>query len=154
MKLQNINKALILIASSVVIAYTQSCNNPKSTPESVVQSNVSTVDVGESAYKRACMTCHQSEGQGLPGTYPPLAATDWVTGGKERLIGVVINGIQGEIEVNGTLYNGVMPPMSYLSDKQVADILTYVRNSFGNEASAITKEEVATVRSGKTLASD
>ncbi len=98
-----------------------------------------------------CFTCHQPNGQGLAGQFPPLAGSDWVLGDKERLIKISIHGLMGEIEVNGVKYNNVMAPPGIppgsLTDQQIADVLTYVRNDWGNSASAVTPLEVAGVRS-------
>jgi len=97
-----------------------------------------------------CVSCHQPTGLGLPGAFPPLADSDWVLGDKERIIKISMHGLMGEIEVNGDKYNGVMiapgvPPGS-LTDQQIADVLTYIRNDWGNSASAVSPEEVANVR--------
>ena len=75
--------------------------------------------------------------------------SDWVSGDKNRLINIVLKGLQDKIEVNGESYEAVMPANDYLSDKEVADVLTYVRNSFGNKATAITSAEVKAVRDKK-----
>ncbi len=104
------------------------------------------VSEGQRLYKQYCTACHQNDGSGVPNMYPPLAGTDWVTGDKTRLIDVVLNGMNGEIEVNGKQYNGVMTPHNFLTDEQLADVLTYIRQSFGNDASEITAKEVAKVR--------
>ena len=97
-----------------------------------------------------CFTCHQPNGQGLAGQFPPLAGSDWVLGDKERLIKISINGLMGEIEVNGVKYNNVMAPPGIppgsLTDQQIADVLTYIRNDWGNSASAVTPFEVSVVR--------
>ncbi len=97
-------------------------------------------------YNTFCGTCHQQNGKGARGRMPPLAGTDWVVGDKERLIRVVLNGLKGSMEINGETYNGVMPGHSFLSDDEIATILTYIRSSFGNEASAISPEEVKAMR--------
>ena len=101
---------------------------------------------GKKVYDSFCLACHMADGSGVPGMHPPLIQTDWVTGDKERLIKITLEGMSGKIEVNGEEYNSIMPPYSHLSDKQIADVLTYVRKSFGNDASAITVEEVQKVR--------
>ena len=97
-----------------------------------------------------CFTCHQPNGQGLAGQFPPLAGSDWVLGDKERLIKISIHGLMGEIEVNGVKYNNVMAPPGIppgsLTDQQIADVLTYIRNDWGNSASAVSPFEVAMVR--------
>lgn len=97
-------------------------------------------------YNTFCGTCHQRNGQGARGRMPPLAGTDWVTGNQERLITVVLNGLQGPLEINGETYNSVMPPHRFLKDDEIATILTYIRKSFGNQASAVSEEEVRRVR--------
>ncbi|MEM0969683.1 MAG: PVC-type heme-binding CxxCH protein, partial [Verrucomicrobiota bacterium] len=108
----------------------------------------------------SCSTCHQATGQGVANIYPPIVDNLWVTGSKERLIKLVLHGLWGPIEVNGTLYDpskGV-PPMTAVgamfSDAEVAAVLSYVRNAWGNQASAITPAEVKAVREatkGRTM---
>jgi mono/diheme cytochrome c family protein/glucose/arabinose dehydrogenase len=97
-----------------------------------------------------CMTCHQPDGGGLSASgFPPLAGTNWVTGNDERLIKLVLKGMQGPIEVLGRNYGGQVPMTPFggmLKDDEVAAVLTYVRNSFGNKASAISPEKVKAVR--------
>lgn len=101
---------------------------------------------GEHVYFTYCGICHQRNGKGAPGRFPPLAETDWVTGDKERLIGIILKGMEGNIVVNGESYNQVMPQHSFLSDKDAAMVLTYIRENFGNDASAVTTAEVKAVR--------
>jgi mono/diheme cytochrome c family protein len=105
-----------------------------------------TADPGREIYTRYCMACHQASGSGVQGMYPTLQNTDWVHGDKSRLIGLLLNGQQGEITVNGQVFRGVMPTHNYLTDQQIADVLTYVRSNFGNNASAVLPGEVATLR--------
>lgn len=100
---------------------------------------------GKSIYTQYCLTCHQADGLGVDGMNPPVAKTDYVLGDKTRLINVLVNGLKG-VDINGEEYHGVMPSQSYLNDQQMADVLTYVRNSFGNKASAVTMAEVKAVR--------
>ena len=102
---------------------------------------------GKKVYESTCLACHQSNGSGVPGMNPPLKQTKWVTGEKAVLIDIVLKGMDEEIEVDGETYDNVMPPFAHLSDEQVADVLTYVRNSFGNKSSAITPQEVKKQRS-------
>lgn len=103
-------------------------------------------EAGELVYKKYCLACHQDNGSGVPGMYPPLIKTSWVQGDKTRLIGILLNGLEGKIEVNGQVYHTAMPPHQYLTDQQIADVLTYVRISYGNEADAVLPEEVASAR--------
>jgi len=98
-----------------------------------------------------CVACHLPNGLGQPGAFPPLDRSDWVLGDKERLIKISIHGLQGEVFVNGEKYVGIMqgfgqPLGSPLNDQQIADVLTYIRNEWGNSVSAISPEEVKAVR--------
>ncbi|MGB3800068.1 MAG: PVC-type heme-binding CxxCH protein [Lewinella sp.] len=108
--------------------------------------------MGEEIFAREsyCETCHQQDGRGLDATgYPPLAGSPWVTGDKDRLIKLVMHGLYGPLEVNGKPYNGQVPMTAYgglLSNEEMAAVLTYVRNAFGNEASMVKPEEVDQVR--------
>ncbi|NJB86718.1 mono/diheme cytochrome c family protein/glucose/arabinose dehydrogenase/lysophospholipase L1-like esterase [Lewinella marina] len=97
-----------------------------------------------------CGTCHQQDGRGLAATgYPPLAGSPWVTGSKERLIKLVMHGLYGPMEVKGKQYDGQVPMTAYgglMDDEEMAAVLTYVRNAFGNEAPMVKPEEIAAVR--------
>lgn len=95
-----------------------------------------------------CAACHQPNGQGLPGMFPPLAGSEWVLGGTERLVAIIQAGIQGPLTVKGTVYGAVPMPAqgAILTDKQMAQVLTYVRRSWGNDASVVTEEMVAAGR--------
>ena len=90
-----------------------------------------------------------ADGLGVDGMNPPLAKTDYVLGDKTRLTNVLLNGLQG-VDIGGEQYHGVMPAQATLSDAQIAAVLTYVRNSFGNKASAVSAAEVKAVRAGNT----
>ncbi len=101
---------------------------------------------GKAAYLGTCSTCHQLEGQGLASVFPPLAGSDYLMADKPRSIRVVLEGLQGPIAVNGQPFNSVMPPLANLTDHEIADVLTYVRNSFGNTGDAVTDADVAKER--------
>jgi mono/diheme cytochrome c family protein len=101
---------------------------------------------GKVLYDKQCLPCHQADGNGVPGMFPPLTATEWVDGDNARLISVVVHGLSGEIEVKGELYNSIMAPLPYLSDKEVMDVLNYVRKQFGTSENEITLDEVRKVR--------
>jgi len=79
--------------------------------------------------------------------FPPLARSDFLMADKQRAIGIVLNGLSGPVTVNGNKFNSVMPPMSQLNDDELANILTYVRNSWGNSGEAVSADEVAHIRS-------
>ena len=102
---------------------------------------------GKTVYMQTCFVCHQVNGEGIPNQIPPLAQADYLMEDKERSIRIVLQGLTGEIVVNNKKYNGVMLPLNNLSDEEIANVLTYVRNSFGNEGEAITSSEVRRVRS-------
>ena len=101
---------------------------------------------GEGLYGTHCGACHQANGQGLAGAFPPLAKSDYLMKDRTRAIATVIEGRSGEITVNKVKYNAVMPGMGHLSDDDIAAILTYVTNTWGNEASAFSVDEVGKVR--------
>ncbi len=101
---------------------------------------------GAAIYQQYCATCHLGDGQGDGTRYPPIAGSEWVTGDKKRLISVVLNGLQGPITVKGQSYQGVMPPQNYLTDQQVAEVLTFVRQHFGDGAPGVYEGEVRQVR--------
>ncbi len=102
------------------------------------------MEKGKRIYAQACFACHQAEGQGLPGVFPPLAKSDYLMADKDRSIRGVFRGQSGEMVVNGVKYNGVMPPV-LLTDEQIAHVLTYVRNAWGNSGDLVTVEEVQKV---------
>ena len=101
---------------------------------------------GESVYQKYCSTCHQPDGQGIPGAFPPVAGADWIEGDEGRLIRLVLNGMQGPITVRGKQYNNVMTPHGFLTDEQISAVLTFVRSSFGNDAPPVSAAAVAAVR--------
>lgn len=106
---------------------------------------------GKRLYNQVCATCHQISGTGVPGVYPPLAASEWVTGSEERLIRILLHGLQGPIEVAGNTYNGNMPAFGAGStynwnDERISHVLTYIRSEWGNAAAPISAEQVTAIR--------
>ncbi len=102
---------------------------------------------GERIYMMRCMSCHQIDGKGIAGVFPPLDGTEWVKGDKGRLIRIVLQGLTGETTVQDVVYSGAMPPWkSFLNDEEIAAVLTYIRGAWNNDASAVTEQEVAAVR--------
>jgi len=104
------------------------------------------IKAGESRFTGTCSVCHQSNGEGLPNVFPPLARSDFLMADKQRAIGIVLNGLTGKVTVNGNAFNSVMPPMSQLNDDELANILTFVRNSWGNSGDVVSAEEVRQIR--------
>ncbi len=101
---------------------------------------------GKVVYTKNCLSCHFADGGGVPNMNPPLVKTSYVLGDKTKLIKVVLNGFAQNVEIDGETYSNNMAPHNFLSDQEIADVLTYVRNSFGNKASAIKAAEVKMVR--------
>jgi nitrite reductase (NO-forming)/hydroxylamine reductase len=104
------------------------------------------MQAGAEVFNMACVACHQATGEGLPGAFPPLARSDFLLADPERAVGIVVRGLTGEVTVNNVKYNSVMPAMTQLSDQQIADVVTYVLNSWGNKGGSIAVERVAAER--------
>lgn len=100
---------------------------------------------GKEIYETNCISCHLVGGEGVANLNPPLIKTSFVLGAKPALINIILNGMQG-VKIDGIAYPNIMPSQDFLTDKEIADVLTYVRNNFGNKASAVTAAEVAAVR--------
>ena len=100
---------------------------------------------GKQVYLEQCLACHQADGSGVPNMNPPLVKSKYVAGDKATLVKIVLNGMHGE-KIGGEDYTGVMAPHPDLTDQEIADVLTFVRNSFGNKASAVTTAQVKSAR--------
>lgn len=120
---------------------------------------VDMVAFGKKQYLAACVTCHQATGAGVPGTYPPLAGSEWVNGSEERLVRIVLHGLTGPVTVAGVQYPGTVQMPSFgqvpnsgynWRDDQIAAVLTYVRQEWGNKGAAITTAKVNEIRSKVT----
>jgi len=105
-----------------------------------------TMERGKKVYTQYCVACHQVDGGGVPGLNPPLEKTSYILGSKTKLIKVILKGMNTHEEIDGETYSNIMAPFNYLTDQQISDVLTYVRNSFGNKATAITPGDVKYVR--------
>ena len=103
------------------------------------------IERGKKVFLSACFACHQANGQGLPGIFPPLAGSDFLKADKERAIHAVAKGLSGPITVNGKTYNNIMPPQDF-NDEQLADALTYVMNSWGNDFGTVSAADVKRIR--------
>jgi nitrite reductase (NO-forming) len=117
----------------------------RQTPAIVAMTTEIQLEKGKRLFLQNCAMCHQLEGQGLPQVFPPLARSDFLMADKNRSMQIVLKGLSGPITVNGNPYDGVMPPV-LLTDEQVANVLTYVRNSWGNQGEAVSPHEVTRVR--------
>lgn len=106
------------------------------------------MEAGARLYTQHCAACHMEDGKGDGVRFPPLEESEWVTGDRRKLIGILLDGLEGEITVNGETFLGTMPPLDYLTDQEIARILTYVRSNFKNNAREITSADVERVRRG------
>ena len=117
----------------------------KAISKPVTSASKSSIAAGEMVYTQFCVSCHLPDGGGVENLNPPLIKTAFINGDKTRLITTILNGMS-QVEINGERYNNVMPSFNYLTDKQVADVLTYIRNSFGNKKPAVMIADVKQVR--------
>ena len=149
---KNISYSVILccffFSSSVIGASVNAKNAFKQSKPLVLKDaqNKTTPETGKDIYLKYCLSCHQKDGGGVPNTFPSLQKSDWVNGDKTRLIKVILNGLEGDIDVDGETYSGIMPKQDHLTDKQIALVLTYLRQNFGNKASAVNPKEVKILR--------
>jgi mono/diheme cytochrome c family protein len=118
---------------------------PASASSLAVQAPATPMDLGKKIYGQNCANCHQASGMGQPGSYPPLAGSEWVLGSKERLAAILLKGLQGPLTVEGSSAYGsqAMPAQeSVLTPEKIADLMTYLRGSWGNTAGPVTADEV------------
>jgi mono/diheme cytochrome c family protein len=126
---------LVLVFVIILLAFKNSSTIDKATMER-----------GKKIYVKYCVSCHQVDGGGVPGLNPPLLQTPHVLGSKTKLIRIVLKGMNTHEEIDGEIYSNTMAPHNHLTDEQIADVLTYIRNSFGNKAVLITPGDVKYVR--------
>jgi mono/diheme cytochrome c family protein len=140
------NRILFVLSGGLIILATVLMSQTKKPAASAQGGMQASMDRGKQVYLEQCLACHQADAGGVQGMNPPLIKTKQVLGDKTALVKIVLNGMTGDLEVNGDTYHNVMAPHPDLSDQQIADVLTYVRNSFGNKAKAITAAEVKAIR--------
>lgn len=141
---------LLIFSLSFVLFFASQASNylkPKATGfKTSTGEQESSTKAGENLYIKHCLQCHQKDGSGVPNMFPPISKSDWVAGDKIKLINVLLKGLEGDIEVSGEQYSQVMPKQDYLTNTEIAQILSYIRQNFGNDADAIYPDDVATVR--------
>ena len=137
--------SLFLFLSSSLKAQTKK----PSTPAKAGSGLQASAERGKKVYTAFCLACHQADGSGVPHLNPPLTVKEWMAGPKPPLIQMILKGSRGQVEIDGDTFNNAMPAQSHLTDQQIADVLTYVRNNFGNKASAVTPAEVKALRAKK-----
>jgi mono/diheme cytochrome c family protein len=101
---------------------------------------------GKQLYAAHCVACHQATGKGLPGVFPPLDGSEWVTGSERVLVNLLLHGIEGEISVAGSVYKGVMPPFKQLANAELAALASHVRSQWSNQAAPVAAELFAKER--------
>lgn len=132
------NKRILITFLAILIAVL--CIKELKSQDSLNES----IERGKGLYEGYCITCHLPNGKGIPGTFPPLAQADFLLQKKRASIDAIKNGMQGEITVNGEVYNTVMSPLG-LSDEEVRDIMNYILNAWGNDGGSVTLKEVESV---------
>jgi len=136
---------LAFLLMPVTLIFTNKKDSVKSNP--IQSSFQKSKAAGEKVYTKFCISCHQADGGGVPHLTPPLINTSYVLGDKQALINILLNGLKN-VDIDEETYSNPMPPLGgILKDQQIADVLTYVRSSFGNKASAVTVAEVKEARS-------
>ena len=116
-------------------------------PGALVAPKVTPAMLGKRVFTTICAACHQVTGQGVPGVYPPLAGSDWAQGSEDRIIRIVLQGLNGPITVSGHDFNNAMASLGgVLKDDQIANVLSYVRQEWGNNAPEVKAETVARIR--------
>lgn len=132
---------------ALLLPFFISCNGSTSTANgsSSDADNTTTQPGGKKIYQQTCITCHNDDGMGVPGMYPPLAKSDFLLANKFRAIHQILKGSTIPITVNGNSYTGLMPPQP-LNDVQTAQVLNYVYHSWGNNGFSVTAIEVKSVR--------
>ena len=133
---------MLLIAGLSVHVRSHYANTREIRPKTAFMAD----SLGQHVYEKHCLTCHQKNGSGVSAMYPPIENNPRVKGDKERLIKIILEGQSGRIQVHGQYYNGVMPPFRNLSNKEIAAVLTYMRQDFENDTTAITVKKVKAVR--------
>jgi mono/diheme cytochrome c family protein len=127
------------------------CGNTWPTPAEATLSGPGpgTAQRGQKIYQQTCLACHQADAGGVPGMTPPLQKSPYVQGPSVKLIGIVLNGLNDGVEIDGESYSNPMPPFgAALKDQEIADVLTYLRNHFGNKAGPINVKQVSQIRLG------
>ena len=101
---------------------------------------------GQQIFTANCVACHQTTGKGLPGVFPPLDASEWVTGEPRVLVNILLHGVTGELTVAGQTYNGAMPAFGRLTDAELAAVLSHIRSTWSNKAAAVDADLIAAER--------
>lgn len=140
--------AILLVLAVAIVGCARSSNGSTAASASAAAAkNPASASDGAVVYEANCSSCHQVNGEGVPGAFPPLSGNPVVTGNPAAVITIVKNGLEGRVDVNGEAYSGVMPHWKgLLSDEQIAAVITYIRTSWKNRASAVSVADVQSVK--------
>ena len=136
----------IVLSSLLMMVFAASQGQVKHKAKPKPLSLIASIAKGKDVYMQTCVTCHQVDGGGVQNMNPPIIKTTYVLGDKTKLITIVLNGFNEKVEIEGNTFSNVMPSHDFLKDQDIANVLTYVRNSFGNKAGAVTAVEVKKIR--------
>ena len=139
--------AALLLAGALAGCTKGSQSSAAASASAAAANNPASASDGGAVYVANCSSCHQANGQGTPGAFPPLAGNPVVTGNPVATISIVKNGLEGRVVVNGQAYSGIMPRWKgVLSDEQIAAVITYIRSSWKNQASGVSVSQVQAVK--------
>lgn len=142
-------KVFLITAFSVTALLCVVAQVKKPQPKVAVNNPAASIERGKAVYQKECLSCHQADGGGVPHLNPPLYESTNVVGDKKKIIAVVLRGMTDRVPIDGEYYSNNMAPHSELTNVQIADVLTFIRASWGNKASAVTPVEVQAVRGVK-----
>jgi mono/diheme cytochrome c family protein len=144
-----VKKVFLITAFSVTALLCVVAQVKKPQPKVAVNNPAASIERGKAVYQKECLSCHQADGGGVPHLNPPLYESTNVVGDKKKIIAVVLRGMTDRVPIDGEYYSNNMAPHSELTNVQIADVLTFIRASWGNKASAVTPAEVQAVRGVK-----
>jgi mono/diheme cytochrome c family protein len=142
-------KKMFLIAILSVLGLLCVMAQTKKTQSKQTNNPAASIQRGSIIYQKQCLSCHQADGGGVPHLNPPLYESTNIIGDKKKIIAVVLKGMTDRIPIDGEYYSNNMAPHAHLSNQQIADVLTFIRASWGNKASVVTANEVKAVRGVK-----
>ncbi len=142
-------KSFLIVTLSVTTVFVVIAQVKKGQPKPAAESPAASMARGQAVYQKECLSCHQADGGGVQHLNPPLFESTDVVGDKKKIISIVLKGMTDRIPIDGEYYSNNMAPHAELSNQKIADVLTFIRASWGNKASAVTVAEVQAVRAPK-----
>jgi mono/diheme cytochrome c family protein len=144
---QIIMKSIVISILALLVVGVISMRSPTSLAAAVLNPVPASAARGKIIYEQTCLPCHQADAGGVPGMNPPLRKSPYVQGAPTRLIGIILQGLNDGVEIDGDTYSNPMPPFgAVLKDEDIADVLSYLRSHFGNKAGPISKPQVSRIR--------